>query len=159
MKVDIGRAITDWWPDWIEVEGFYKAKVHFGDTDYAVVCPVSCGSVEQGLDAVMSLYEVLLGAGQRATEADVLAAVQAFLTSEKREGLRRDIIDIVGASLVEWHMPEMASLPAFGEKEPSIKDFPAVFEKLPLSVVARLLAGISWQAKNSCGGSTPPAPA
>ena len=152
-------------PQWVRPEGLYKARVDLGEGDFAVVCAVSRGPVQRELDILLDLGDSVLSLGDEADPQAMFAAIRAKLDGETQGKLWRLVDDLIVHSLVEWHVPELSSLPAFHAEPPvpnTKLDAPEraeILGKLPISVKLRLAAGVFWQLKNSLGGSRPPAQA
>jgi len=165
MRGDAIKTLNDWNPEWIESEGFYKARVHLGDSDYALVSACADEQARHGFGLLMEIYEVLMAQGPGADESNALTAVREHFDASRRNELWTLLDDIIASSLVEWHVPELSSLPAFHAEPPvpnTKLDAPEraeILGKLPISVKLRLAAGVFWQLKNSLGGSRPPAQA
>jgi len=153
-------------PQWVRPEGLYKARVDLGEGDFAVVCAVSRGPVQRELDILLDLGDSVLSLGDEADPQAMFAAIRAKLDGETQGKLWRLVDDLIVHSLVEWHVPAIAALPAFGGNEPPAPTVTLdeaarqeVLDNLPLDALARLLLGVVWHLKNSLGGLRLPAPA
>ena len=151
---------TGWNPEWITADGCRKARVAFGDGDYAVVCACATEPIQKAIDAVMDLYTAAMDAGPKADEMAVFAALRAKLTGGRFDELLGLADDIIAECLVNWKVPGLAEIPAFGGAEPGVPNLTmdedqrrAILRALPIPEKVRLVAGVFWQLKNSLGAS------
>ncbi len=139
--------------DWLKRDGFYRAVVNLGERDSATVCVLPHGAATKVLQLLRSRVE-LLGGIQGGDRGDLVAVLVQLLGDQELDDLWDVVRDALSCCLVDWTVPGLAGLPLFDEAPPvpnaklAAPERDTIIEKLPLSLIARILLAILWLSKN-----------
>ena len=136
--------------DFCEADGFYRATVHLGERDSVTVRAVPGASLSSVASIFIQAYNQFT---QGETEADLLASLTRLLATDGEEGLWDGLSELVVAGVCRWSLEDMAA--TYGVEPPPLPpgdDRPAarvIVAGLPVTVLARIVIGVLWLAKNS----------
>lgn len=145
--------------DYCERDGFYRAKVRFGERDHATVSIIPGGAAEKAFHFFIDLYAAIAKMGQGLDEVALVEAFREIANGEKREQFWLTVDDIFGCCLCAWHMPErmeayeLKEVPAPPNANMEYPERSSVIKNLPLTVIVRVIVGAIWLLKNSLGRS------
>ena len=139
--------------DWLKRDGFYRAVVSLGDRDSATVCVAPHGAATKVLQLLRGRIE-LLGSIQGAERGDLASVLVQMLGDKELDDLWDVVREALACCLVDWTVPGLAGLPLFDAAPgvPNAKlpaaERDAIIDKIPLSLIVRILLAILWLSKN-----------
>lgn len=142
--------------EWLERDGYYRAIVHLGGDDHAVVCALP-GSAAEGLLELLPDVIEQLGALEELELEDMAQQLRTLVGGPLSEDLWPAIDAVVATSLVDWDLTEYCEatrtcgadlpVPNADIDDASVR-MEILREKLDLRIVARIVCGAVWLTKN-----------